>query len=1119
MEKRYIKYILLLGMLLVIFSGIKMNASEGAVVNLYENMIWVSANGSVITISGNVSGDIEGMLRVYADFEPRGYETGDEVLGGSMCSVDGREFNIQLSVSFEEDQTNRPIYIYVFDDTGYIAWNMLGTGLDECAPEAMLNFDYGYEWNDALYVNSSTINLSLSNIQSLSGIGHTDVLLNGENVTSFVSAGDVYGLYVQMEPGENMFSLDLYSRAGLKKSFETKKICYDPYPPELTVSLNGVIYEADGIRFINREAEICAVASDCGDGDFGLRYVSISINGQEIKETVSDNTALSVNISDYISSAIDFDVSVCAMDLAGNTVMECYQLRIDEIAPVIEYAVDEHNDNMISEEATYTLFSKDEKTINIKTSDNEGGSGVKYIVYYAVNDGIEKEKQYLYPDYNGEAKITVSGDFKGCIYFYAVDNTGNISSILKTKEIIIESESCFVNQSMVNLELSATDFQDEAGNPLYSEAVKVSVSVNSLFAGIDYIEWKIVTDDGEVVYGMEKNFDGNDGTLLTLEKDRNLVTRISGELWFDYELNDMELIMNIYDNAGYMMTRSIIFSKDGIAPVLQMDLSGESNIDADDGFYKSSVQLLLTLTERNMDTDNMEILINGQRVNEATWQIVNNDATKVREEEKQYICNLELEKDGEYEIAVSYADRAGNIGEPRTAYFCVDKTSPVANIEFDDEYEGEYINSSRQVLIEVEDMFFDPERVNIDLYKDGEIIQINGKDWSQNGGKNSLFISLEEDGVYYITLDVKDRAGNESGMVISNVFIIDKTFPVIEVEGVAEGASYNGECIVIVRTYDVNYDYETLQVRMSGKNNGEINQYEKKLVDFSGEEIAFSDFEYEKNMDDKYTLWIAVEDMAGNQSEKTIEFVINRNGSEFAIEESAGKYNGAYLNEIGVISFTETNYDEIKDKDRSIYIIYNGILSEIAREDLLITKAESEEGKKVYTYDINCDKYLEDGKYEIVIVTKDEAGNINDTRLPEKDFSFSFFIDNTSPNIIAVNLSEGMSVDSKRFEAQLYITDNLYLDDVRIYVNGKETEYTYEGSSYYFGIDERALPSEIEVVATDRAGNEYKIKYDDILVSTNGIFRWYHNESVLTGIVMEVLALGIAFIRRFRGLA
>ena len=52
-------------------------------------------------------------------------------------------------------------------------------------------------------------------------------------------------------------------------------------------------------------------------------------------------------------------------------------------------------------------------------------------------------------------------------------------------------------------------------------------------------------------------------------------------------------------------------------------------------------------------------------------------------------------------------------------------------------------------------------------------------------------------------------------------------------------------------------------------------------------------------------------------------------------------------------------------------------------------------------------------------------------------------------------------------------------DDAFMVVNYKDPYFkqndTVTLNSYYFGIDERALPSEIEVVATDRAGNEYKI--------------------------------------------
>lgn len=272
-----------------------------------------------------------------------------------------------------------------------------------------------------------------------------------------------------------------------------------------------------------------------------------------------------------------------------------------------------------------------------------------------------------------------------------------------------------------------------------------------------------------------------------------------------------------------------------------------------------------------------------------------------------------------------------------------DITPPKIKVEITDE-EKEFTNKVRKATVIISD----------DKMK-GEI----KKEYVFKEGKDSFHIS------------VKDAAGNESTYK-SDTYIQDYTAPVEMTIGIADGQILNGELNAIIFAEDEWLDEEKSFAKIKGKN-----RHDEYVYYFEGNEINI--FDEKGFVDDYYTLNIYLEDKAGNVSEREIDFTINRKGSTFEVDEKNEKIIGSFTSEIKDFYITEKNLNEIESV--RILFAYNARVIEIKEgDDIRIEKKITPDGF-IYTYFFYDDLFIKEGVYTISISTRDEAGNVNDTRL------------------------------------------------------------------------------------------------------------------------------------------
>jgi len=166
----------------------------------------------------------------------------------------------------------------------------------------------------------------------------------------------------------------------------------------------------------------------------------------------------------------------------------------------------------------------------------------------------------------------------------------------------------------------------------------------------------------------------------------------------------------------------------------------------------------------------------------------------------------------------------------------------------------------------------------------------------------------------------------------------------------------------------------------------------------------------------------------------------------------------------------------------------------------------------VYTYTVNKSLFADDGKYSLSVYSKDAAGNVNENIDESKKAEISFGIDKTKPVIVPIDFASGVQYAVDKKIVSIEIKDNLVLDGIKIYLNGKEIDYSVEGETYTFEIPKSASKQDVKIVAVDAAGNEEPIEIKDFLVNANIFVRWYNNTPLFIGSIVGVILIIVAVV-------
>lgn len=494
----------------------------------------------------------------------------------------------------------------------------------------------------------------------------------------------------------------------------------------------------------------------------------------------------------------------------------------------------------------------------------------------------------------------------------------------------------------------------------------------------------------------------------------------------------------------------------------------------------------------------------------------------------RYYYSEAFETDGHYSLSAELYDPATNRSTAYQSEFTIDKTAPMISVTYDndDVRNGFYYNRSRTATIEVDEYNFDPSLINIST---------NGSigSWASNGDTHSINVFFGDDGAYNLSVSGRDLAGNEAEPYTDDEFIIDTISPTVVIERIEDSHAYNGAVEPVIRySDDANFDLIGTDYVLTGNNNGVVNYLTTIEDGENSSVITFMDFDKMVEVDDIYTLYASVSDLAGNQADAIVTFSVNRFGSNFRIvDEDKFTANKGYLGTAPSVTIEEINVSGCIDEAQQVSITRGVETTQLKRSQLqqqtgfILEGRNDDRGWAIYTYRIPKGNFTEDGKYHVAVSSVDTATNRNvSTSYFNRDAKaiqgaeVSFVLDTTDPVISNLNINNFDLYDVNNLEGTFSATDNIGFDKVVVYLDNEVVEAQSDGyGNYTFSIPAKSFtPRSAYVSVTDYVGREAVAQASGFRVTTHIVELYLWWLVAAAGAVAALITVIIILIRRKR---
>ena len=588
---------------------------------------------------------------------------------------------------------------------------------------------------------------------------------------------------------------------------------------------------------------------------------------------------------------------------------------------------------------------------------------------------------------------------------------------------------------------------------------------------------------------------------------------------------------------------AVRFTYEGAKPQLDKDWTFTENKDEPGGIWIVTYQYGVKPGEALRDGDDYQLEVS-----------VTDNAGNASSTDKKGM----LTKNGK-EVGICYTGDANND-------FTIDQTKPVVSVVFDNNSarNEKYFSAGRTATITVTEHNFKPE-LSVSMTAENATAGADAKEgWTQNGDVWTKTVTFDpQDAVCKFGITVTDLAGNEcpdedvnyGSSAAPREFVIDQVNPTLEITG-TNATPYADACAPGFTAHDTNMSTEytmtlTRTVRASRNANVSDRFLTRDSVTVTGTDInaVFNTITEEAENDGIYILDVTVMDMAGNSTQTTSTFTVNRHGSFYIFNEAlADVVNAKYVQKAdGSYQVAEYNASPL---------VGDSVKIEIYRDGQLVTTLTPAVGAGVigasglyeYTYDLPAEHFAQNGRYKVALSSLDEAKNESDnTKLD--DALLEFTVDSVAPEITMIKGLEKGIVNAKELTFSAAVMDTYGIASVQILVDGKvvkeyvtqeaydalkaggqalDHEYAVLTNTLDVGVECKLLESSsrqhVVIAVTDMAGNvtqtdskDFAPSYDfheNVLVSTNFWARYIHNvwALVVTGVVILAIAGGIWYV-------
>lgn len=792
----------------------------------------------------------------------------------------------------------------------------------------------------------------------------------------------------------------------------------------------------------------------------------------------------------------------------------------------------------------YSYFFKNQTIVTVYATDFIGtsqkeGSGVKEFAYYLRPDGKSKTGTTAVTATSAgentyKASFAIPGNFKGQIYVQVVDGVGQGSGFKNPGGIVIDDAKAHNQHSKAEIELPETAYKDGEGNPLYDYLPVIEFHTMDERSGIKENAWSIKPfhlseNEAEGIMQVTSEYQKDKDAFvpklsddtdwkISDKMDKNLIQKADRKYQIKNQMNHIEAKLKLTDNAGNSSKEAIsVFSVDMTNPEIKVEYNNNDVLH--EKYYKEPRTATITITERNFSEEGVELLITGDGVKKGEWQHHAEDGCNgtVHTDSCTYTCDVVFDEDGEYTLGVNCTDLAGNKGTyGQTDEFVIDLTAPLVMVTYDNNNakNGSYYKEGRVGTIDIEEVNFDEEKttVTVTAQRQAEAIEAPAvSPFIKNEYHNRATISYEQDGDYTFDIKVTDLAGNEAEIFTPQEFTIDTTPPELVVEGVKDGSANKGIVAPVITYEDINLEEETVSITLTGANLGKVKCEPKITRIENGKKISLGDFKHKKEADDLYTLKTVVQDLAGNETIDEKTFSVNRFGSVYILDDSTKNLvDGFYSNQERELVVTEINVDSLQFQE--IVAGVDGELTTLKEgRDFEVKAGISDSSWKTYEYHIGAENFKEEGAYVVTIYSEDRAENKSSNKAKGKELEF--VIDKTAPSIVVAGIEDGGQYTQVSREITLDVQDNILLDNVDVYVDGKvistigQEELLESNGIVKVALKGANRKQRLTVISRDAAGNQAVSREISFLITKNLFVQWYSNAPLFYGSLMGVAAV------------
>ena len=891
-----------------------------------------------------------------------------------------------------------------------------------------------------------------------------------------------------LKEGTYEIEITVWDPSLSEKEVKTTKVVYDTTNP--VISFDKRIQNQTDKQIINTGEDKLQVVKEVKDNLSGLDKFTCKVSSAyKADGTKFDLSSLINNFeknksyNDVVKEGI-YKITYEVTDKSGNKTTETREFIFDVTKPDSLGNV-EISANNKRDYSDYQFFDKDSIVISLDVEDKE--SGIESVSVIQNNVTIPSSFGTTEPG-NGESKksveFTIPTNYKGYLNIELVDVAGNKNTVrLNTKDFagVIKDDGTAQNNLAIEATKVDSKYDKNTKKQYYNknDSPKISYDAQDDISGLFEIT---LYGDGDT-----KKEQISDKKTGYDKKDEPVILKDSGSWDFSTytqknEEKEYSLKAYMEDNAGNYIGSNIVETVvDNIAPEISVTFNGASTA-ADT--YNNDVSVVVSVKETYF-SDAEVVVYDGNSVV---------DTPKTKEDfvvsNGISTCTFTLSKDSvdQYWISVKASDKAANESTYDTSNnrFILDKTSPRLNLTFNnnDVRNGKYYKAERIGTLTVEEHNFDANSVHVNVsVKDSApgVGVPSNSGFSTSGDTHTSSIPFKQDATYEITVTAQDKAGNSADRTITESFVVDLTAPEIKISNVEQNKLYSGTVRPDIEVTDRNYEAKGTKITLESSRDG--GAAAKSLAESysttsvaNGERFTYTNFKKEEDKDDYYSVKAVAEDLAGNTSEETVGFMVDRFGSYYTLNGyTEGLVKAVYTNLEGDDEIVIEAHN-LADIDESTVYFTVGEDTKTLKENEGYTVSEDKGSDhwNVSTYTFDKSLFDAEGEYNIVVSTKDSEGNVADNET--KDAPVKFVIDRTAPEFVISGIEDGHDYeDQKSVSGNIEIHDNIGVSKAVITLDGEAQTYEakdLEAMNNTVPVEFTKGAHSIEVKVVDLAGNE-----------------------------------------------